>query len=250
MCLSTCTLFPLNICFFLFHCFHLCGNRSPQSWQARALSPATDHHSLVARIQHSHYRSWLQLLAGNQNPASSHCRPRPPKIILNRKLCAFFKWQGHQILCGLWHISENQVNIILGLGVPNSILLIEPRERIMVRSTSDSCGFSTGSEIGKHFKSKEAGKENKVVIPPNNICAAEVGRLPNQWVSCYHFSWIILKTEKQCGWGNSEDPALNVSSIKSDLNSGTRKQPSVAETQVRLRGNFRGRQVSQAYPMW
>ena len=45
-----------------------------------------------------------------------------------------------------------------------------------------------GSEIGKHSKLREAGKENKIVIPANNICAEEVGRLPNQWVNCYHFS--------------------------------------------------------------
>ena len=235
---------------FLFHCFHLCGNMSPQSWQARALSPATDPHGLVARIQHSHCRSWPQPLAGNQNPASSRCRLRSPEIILNRKLRAFFKRQGHQILCGLWCISENQAPLTLGLGVPNSILLIEPRERIMVRSTSHSCGFPTGSEIGKHSKSKEAGKENKIVVPANNICAEKVGRPPNQWVSCYHFSWIILKTEKLCAWGSSEDLALNFRSIKSDFNSGTRKQPPLAETQVRLRGNFTGRQVSQAYSMW
>ena len=148
MCLSTCTLLPPSICFPCFTAFHLCGNTSPQSWQARALSTATDTHGLVARTQHSYCRSWLQPLARNQNPASGCCRLRPPEIILNRKLRAFFKRQGHQILCGLWRISENQAHLTLGLGVPNSILLIEPKERIMIRSTSDSCGYPQVQKLG------------------------------------------------------------------------------------------------------
>ena len=60
---------------------------SCKATQARALSLAT---GLVARIQHSHCLSlWVQSLAGNWNPSSSHCRPRPSKI--NRMLLSLAK---------------------------------------------------------------------------------------------------------------------------------------------------------------
>lgn len=141
----------------------------------------------------------------------------------------------------------------------------------MTRPISDSCAFSTGSGVGKHSKPKEACKEKKVFIPANNICVEEGRRLCNQQVKLLlfhldhsedvgnehqeinqdtsHFCTRGVETEQQQDLGSTAHLALNFGSIKSGLNSGIRKQLSLAETQMRVRGTFPGRQVSQAFLM-
>ena len=83
VCLSTRTLFPPNKHFTCFTTFRLCENSLLHSWWARALSLVPGPWSLLVW--------WLgfstlaaaartQSQAGNRNPASSHCRLRPPEI--------------------------------------------------------------------------------------------------------------------------------------------------------------------------
>ena len=69
--------FPPNKHFTYFTTFRLCGNSFLQSQRARALSLTT---GLVARIRCLTSVTRPQSLTGNQNLASSHCRPRPPEV--------------------------------------------------------------------------------------------------------------------------------------------------------------------------
>ena len=85
--------FPPSKHFTCFSTLCLHGNSFLQSHRARVLSLTP---GLVVRTRCHHRLDWPQSLAGNWNPAPSHCRLRPPEI----KPTVFLWWLVRGILQG------------------------------------------------------------------------------------------------------------------------------------------------------